>query len=147
MEVIMDNIELIKPIMGGILIGIASIGLMLFNGRITGIAGILKGILQFPKNDLMWRVSFVAGMILTGVVVSFVMPGFAVVEIDRSLVAYGAAGLLIGIGTGIANGCTSGHGVCGVGRLSNRSVTVTMAFTTSGIITVWVINTFFGGVI
>ena len=147
MEEITGNIELIKPIIGGILIGFASIGLMLFNGRIAGIAGILKGFLQFPKNDLMWRVSFVAGMILTGVVVNIMMPGFAVVEINRSLVAYGAAGLLIGVGTGLANGCTSGHGVCGVGRLSNRSVTVTMSFTISGIITVWAINTFFGGVI
>ena len=147
MEEIIGNIEQIKPIVGGILIGFASIGLMLFNGRIAGIAGILKGVLQFPKNDLMWRVSFLAGMILTGVVVSFAMPDFAVVEIKRSFVAYGVAGLLIGLGTGLANGCTSGHGVCGVGRLSNRSVTVTMSFTISGIITVWVINTFFGGAI
>lgn len=144
---ITSNIELIKPIIGGILIGIASIGMMLFNGRIAGISGILKGVLQFPKNDLMWRVSFVAGMILTGVVFHITMPGFAAIEINRSLVAYGAAGLLIGIGTGLANGCTSGHGVCGVGRLSNRSVTVTMSFTVSGIVTVWVINTFFGGII
>lgn len=147
MEEIIGNIEQIKPIVGGILIGFASIGLMLFNGRIAGIAGILKGVLQFPKNDLMWRVSFLAGMIITGVVVSFAMPDFAVVEIKRSFVAYGVAGLLIGLGTGLANGCTSGHGVCGVGRLSNRSVTVTMSFTISGIITVWVINTFFGGAI
>ena len=147
MEEIIGNIEQIKPIVGGILIGFASIGLMLFNGRIAGIAGILKGVLQFPENDLMWRVSFLAGMIITGVVVSFAMPDFAVVEIKRSFVAYGVAGLLIGLGTGLANGCTSGHGVCGVGRLSNRSVTVTMSFTISGIITVWVINTFFGGAI
>jgi uncharacterized protein len=147
MEEITGNIAMIKPIIGGILIGIASIGMMLFNGRVAGISGILKGILQFPKNDLMWRVSFVAGMILTGLVFNFASPGFAVIEINRSLVAYGVAGLLIGIGTGLANGCTSGHGVCGVGRLSNRSVTVTMAFTVSGIVTVWAINTFFGGVI
>ena len=145
MEEIFGNTDLIKPIIGGILIGLASIGMMLFNGRIAGISGIYKGTLQFKKGDMLWRVAFVAGMVLTGVVLQQVMPDFAVIEIDRSLAAFGVAGLLIGLGAGLANGCTSGHGVCGVGRLSNRSVTVTMSFTISGIIAVWIINTYFGG--
>lgn len=147
MEELLGNTKLIYPILGGILIGLASIGMMLFNGRIAGVSGIFKGMLQFNKSDFSWRAAFVLGMILTGLVMGFINPGYAVVEINRSLVAYGVAGLLIGLGAGLANGCTSGHGVCGVGRLSNRSVTVTMAFTVSGIMTVWAINTIFGGTI
>lgn len=144
---ILGNTELIKPIIGGILIGIASISMMLFNGRIAGVSGIFKGILQPQKGDILWRATFVAGMVLTGFALQVLTPGFAVVEINRSLLAYGFAGLFIGVGAGLSNGCTSGHGVCGVGRLSNRSVTVTMAFTVSGIITVWAVNTFMGGAI
>ncbi len=147
MKELIGNTALIQPIAGGILIGLASIGLMLFNGRIAGVSGILKGVIQYQKGDYLWRATFVIGMVLTGLVMSFVYPQFAVIEINRSLVAYGVAGLLIGLGAGLANGCTSGHGVCGVGRLSNRSVTVTMAFTVSGIVTVWAINTFLGGTI
>ena len=93
----------------------------------------------------MWRVTFIMGMILSGVLLERLYPQLYRMEIDRSIWAYAVAGLLIGIGTGLANGCTSGHGVCGVGRLSNRSVTITMSFTLSGIIVVWVINTLLGG--
>jgi uncharacterized membrane protein YedE/YeeE len=145
MEELIGNTALINPIIGGMLIGLASIGLMLFNGRIAGVSGILKGTLRPQKGDVFWRIAFIAGMVLTGVVLRFLYPDFARIEIERSVVAYAAAGLLIGLGAGLANGCTSGHGVCGVGRLSNRSVTVTMAFTISGIVVVWAINTFFEG--
>lgn len=147
MEALIGNTELIYPILGGILIGLASIGMMLFNGRIAGISGILKGALRPEKNDVLWRIAFVAGMILAGIVINRINPGYAVVEVNRSIWALGVAGLLIGIGAGLSNGCTSGHGVCGVGRLSNRSVMITMMFTIAGIITVWVINTFFGGMV
>ncbi len=147
MKELIGNTALIQPIIGGILIGLASIGLMLFNGRIAGVSGILKGVIRYEKGDYLWRATFVAGMVLTGFVMSLIYPQFAVIEINRSLAAYGFAGLLIGLGAGLANGCTSGHGVCGVGRLSNRSVTVTMAFTISGIVAVWTINTIFGGAI
>lgn len=147
MEALLGKISILYPIIGGGLIGLASIGLMLFNGRIAGISGIVKGALRIKNNDFLWRVTFILGMILTGVVLQFFYPEFFLAEIDRSIWAYAAAGLLIGIGTGLANGCTSGHGVCGVGRLSNRSVTITMAFTISGVITVWIINFAFGGMI
>ncbi|MBU2646658.1 YeeE/YedE family protein [bacterium] len=147
MEALLSKTALIYPIVGGILIGLASICLMLFNGRIAGISGILKGTLRFEKGNYLWRVTFVLGMVLAGILVLLVFPGYAVIEINRSLWAYAAAGLLVGLGTGMANGCTSGHGVCGVGRLSNRSVAITMSFTISGIITVWVINSVFGGMI
>jgi uncharacterized protein len=147
METLLGNTSILYPIIGGALIGLASIGLMLFNGRIAGISGIVKGALRIPKNDLLWRIAFILGMILTGIAIQNIYPELFLAEIDRSIWAYAAAGLLIGIGTGLANGCTSGHGVCGVGRLSNRSVTITMAFTLSGIITVWLINSFFGGMI
>lgn len=147
MEAILSKTALIYPIVGGTLIGLASICLMLFNGRIAGISGILKGTLRFEKGNYLWRVTFVLGMVLAGILILPVFPGYAVIEINRSLWAYAAAGLLVGLGTGMANGCTSGHGVCGVGRLSNRSVAITMSFTISGIITVWVINSIFGGMI
>jgi len=135
----------INPIAGGIMIGIASAGLMFFNGRIAGISGIVKGFLRFEKGDFLWRAAFILGMILTGYLFQLIYPDFFLFEISRSLWAYGFAGLLIGLGTGLAKGCTSGHGVCGVARLSNRSVTITMSFTASGIIVVWIINTFLGG--
>lgn len=147
MKELIGNTALIYPILGGILIGLASIGMMLFNGRIAGISGILKGALRYEKNDFLWRVMFVLGMVLTGIVISRLFPNYAVIEINRTVWAYGISGLLIGIGAGLSNGCTSGHGVCGVGRLSNRSVMITMMFTISGIITVWVINRLFGGLI
>jgi len=147
MEQLLNNTAVIYPILGGVLIGLASISLMLFNGRIAGISGILKGALRYQKNDFLWRATFLIGMVGTGILISILFPNYAVVEISRSLWAYGAAGLLIGIGSGMSNGCTSGHGVCGVGRLSNRSVMITMMFTIAGIVTVWVINTQFGGMI
>jgi uncharacterized protein len=147
MEDLITNTAIINPIFGGVLIGLASIGLMLFNGRIAGISGILKGIFSFQKGDTLWRITFIAGMILAGIVVQAINPDLTVVEITRSDWAYGIAGLLIGLGAGLANGCTSGHGVCGVGRLSNRSVSITMIFTASGIVTVWAINALLGGVI
>lgn len=147
MKELLGNTALIYPILGGILIGCAAIGMMLFNGRIAGISGILKGTLKYEKNDFLWRATFIIGMIGTGVIMNQLYPTYAAIEISRSVWAYGISGLLVGIGAGMSNGCTSGHGVCGVGRLSNRSVMITMMFTISGIITVWVINTFFGGVI
>lgn len=145
MNELIENTAIIYPIVGGVLIGLASIGMMLFNGRIAGVSGILKGVIRPEKGEWTWKAAFVLGMILTGVAMTALYPQYAVVEIDRSIAAYAIAGLLIGLGAGMANGCTSGHGVCGVGRLSNRSVTITMSFTVSGIIIVWIINTFFGG--
>ena len=127
------------------MIGLASAALMLFNGRIAGISGIVKGFLRFEKGDFLWRVTFILGMIVTGFIIQRLYPDYFLFQIDRSLWAYGFAGLLIGLGTGMARGCTSGHGVCGVARLSNRSVTITMSFTVSGIVVVWFINTFLGG--
>ncbi len=147
MEVLMGNSPVINAIIGGALIGLASACMMLFNGRIAGISGIIKGALQVEKGNFLWRATFIAGMVLTGLISLSLYPDFFQIRIERSLWAYGVAGLLVGVGTGMGNGCTSGHGVCGVGRLSNRSVAITMAFTGSGIVTVWVINTFFGGVI
>jgi len=147
MEKFISNTAIINPIIGGILIGLASIGLMLFNGRIAGISGILNGAIHFRKGDMLWRVTFITGMILAGAVIYYFNEDYALIEIRRSMWAYCIAGLCIGLGAGLANGCTSGHGVCGVGRLSNRSVMITMSFTIAGILTVWVINNFFGGVI
>lgn len=145
MEELLNSNDLIAPILGGIIIGLACLGLMAFNGRIAGISGIIKGALRFQKGDFIWRVSFIAGMIGMGFALLYFYSDYAEFDIDRSIISYGVAGLLIGLGTGISNGCTSGHGVCGIGRLSNRSVTATMAFTFAGIVTVWAINTFFGG--
>jgi uncharacterized membrane protein YedE/YeeE len=147
MEMLMGHSMLFNAMIGGTLIGLASACLMLFNGRIAGISGIVKGALQVEKGNFLWRATFICGMVLTGIIYQQFNPDLFLVKIDRSLWAYGIAGLLIGVGTGMASGCTSGHGVCGVGRLSNRSVAITMAFTGSGIVTVWVINTFFGGMI
>ena len=94
MEKFISNTAIINPIIGGILIGLASIGLMLFNGRIAGISGILNGAIHFRKGDMLWRVTFITGMILAGAVIYYFNEDYALIEIRRSMWAYCIAGLV-----------------------------------------------------
>ena len=141
----MENLEIINPLLGGIFIGLAATGLLWANGRIMGISGILGGLLNTKNTDQPWRVSFLLGLILG----SFLIPsfGFSVMEtpFPRGLMAAAIGGLLVGLGTSLGNGCTSGHGVCGISRFSMRSIAATITFILSGIVSVFVFNTFFGG--
>ena len=124
---------------GGILLGIAAAAFVLLNGRILGISGILGGLLSPRIGDLGWRVAFVAGMLAAPFVYS-AMVGPVTARIDAGWGAVIMAGLLVGIGTRFASGCTSGHGVCGLSRLSPRSLAATLAFMTAGFVTVFLLR-------
>jgi uncharacterized membrane protein YedE/YeeE len=120
---------------GGVIIGIAVAMLVLLNGRIAGISGIVGGLLRPARGDVAWRLSFIAGLVAAALAFGFaVAPSIAITADYRTLVI---AGLLVGIGTRYGSGCTSGHGVCGVSRLSPRSIVATLAFMAAGFVTVF----------
>ena len=127
---------------GGVLLGLASAAFILINGRILGISGILGGLLTPLKGDVGWRIAFLLGMACAPTVFSFVFPSEAMVmpRIDSSYLGLAVAGLLVGIGTSCASGCTSGHGVCGLSRLSPRSLVATVSFMAAGFLVVFVLR-------
>lgn len=128
---------------GGILIGLASAWLILMNGRIAGISGILGGLLGSTQGDRSWRLAFVIGL-LAGPAVWGLFHALPTIDIRASVPMLVAAGLLVGIGTRYAAGCTSGHGVCGLSRLSPRSLAATLAFMFGGFATVYVVRHLLG---
>ena len=124
---------------GGALIGLAAGLLVLFNGRIAGISGILGGLLPWPKGDTTWRLAFLAGLVAAPLAYALAMP-LPEVQTDAGTAALIAAGLLVGVGTRYGAGCTSGHGVCGLSRLSPRSLAATLVFMAAGFATVFVVR-------
>lgn len=122
---------------GGILIGVAAAMLVLLNGRIAGVSGILGGLLRPAAGDAAWRVAFVIGLLLAPVAVAFFQRQ-PFPRIDPDFGTLVLAGLLVGLGTSYGSGCTSGHGVCGLSRLSPRSLVATLAFMLAGSVTVFV---------
>jgi len=130
------NIEWIYAIWGGVLIGL-SVSLMLFlTGRVTGISGILYGLLNPQKEDFSWRTSLLLGLVSGGLVLHLVKPEALHSTLPISDWTVGIAGILVGFGTVLGSGCTSGHGVCGVSRLSARSILATLLFVLSGIVSI-----------
>jgi uncharacterized membrane protein YedE/YeeE len=126
-------------LLGGLFIGLAATLLILFNGRVAGISGIVGGLLRAPSSDRAWRIAFVAGLVLAPVV--YTALGHAPeIDIDATYPVLVAAGLLVGIGTRYGSGCTSGHGVCGISRMSPRSIVATVVFMGIGIATVYVVR-------
>lgn len=129
----------LSPLMGGVLIGLASGSLYLFSGRIAGISGIASKAMLGPARA--WRVAFIAGLLVAGLAGALVNdPTFVAGLETRSLPMLAFAGLLVGIGTAIGSGCTSGHGICGLSRLSRRSVVAVIVFVLSASITVFVLR-------
>ena len=126
-------------LVGGLLIGLATAMFVLLNGRIAGISGVLGGLLKPLAGDLLWRVAFIAGLIVAPLVYTLVSVVPAV-QIDAEYGALIAAGLLVGVGTRYGAGCTSGHGVCGLSRLSPRSLAATLVFMGAGFVTVFVLR-------
>ncbi|MGK5081573.1 YeeE/YedE family protein [Janthinobacterium sp. HLX7-2] len=124
---------------GGVLIGLSAALFILFSGRIAGISGILGGLLAWPRGDIAWRVAFLFGLVAAPLVFGLFAP-LPTVQIDAGTPALIVAGLLVGIGTRYGSGCTSGHGVCGLSRLSPRSLAATAAFMFAGFVTVFVIR-------
>ncbi len=127
---------------GGILLGIASAVFILINGRILGISGILGGLLAPRTGDVGWRVAFVLGMLAAPITMSLLTPDdfISAPRIDADYVMIVIAGLLVGYGTRLGSGCTSGHGVCGLSRLSPRSMVATGIFMAAGFAIVFVIR-------
>lgn len=131
----------LSALAGGVMIGVAATVLLLFNGRIAGISGVVGNLLQHPyiKGDVGWRMAFIGGLILAPVIYAlfYQLPAL---QLEASYSQLVIAGLLVGIGTRYASGCTSGHGVCGISRFSVRSVVATVSFMLAGFATVFVIR-------
>ena len=135
---------IIAPLVGGLLIGGASAITLAANGRIAGTSGILAGTMR-PTDDRGDRVAFLVGLLAVGAVAPFVMPSAFEGGVDRSYPALILAGLLVGFGTQLGNGCTSGHGVCGLSRGSPRSMVATGTFMLTGGIAAFVVGHLLGG--
>lgn len=129
---------------GGLVIGLAAAMFILGIGRIAGISGIVGGLLSPARGDISWRVLFVAGLLLAPWVWRFAAP-LPDIRIDASGPLLIVAGLLVGYGTRLGSGCTSGHGVCGISRLSWRSIAATGLFMAAGFVTVGLVRHVFGG--
>ena len=127
---------------GGVLLGIASAMFVLLNGRILGISGIVGGLLSPRMGDIGWRLAFLLGMGASPMVFAAVMPTelLPVVRIDASEPVIALAGVLVGLGTRYGSGCTSGHGVCGLSRLSPRSLVATFSFMAAGFAIVYLLR-------
>jgi len=125
-----------RALAGGALIGLGAAMLVLVNGRIAGVSGIVGGLLRPAAGDLAWRVAFVGGLIAAAVIAAL-LGVFPVPDIAAGTAQLIVAGLLVGVGTSYCAGCTSGHGVCGLSRLSPRSAVATAAFMAAGFATVY----------
>ena len=142
----MTSFTPVASLVGGMLIGLAAALLWIFNGRIAGVSGIAGRLIEQPRSgDVAWRLWFLGGLLAGGAIAAVVAPGAFAFEIDRSFVALAAAGIVVGIGTRLGSGCTSGHGVCGISRLSKRSIAATLAFVATGAVTVYVVEHAMGG--
>ncbi len=128
---------------GGALLGLASALFILLNGRILGISGILGGLLRPKAGDIGWRLSFVLGM-LVAPAIYLLLAGPMQPRIDASWLMVVLAGLLVGVGTRYGSGCTSGHGICGLSRMSPRSLVATATFMAAGFVTVFLLRHVFG---
>ena len=138
----MTDFEVLMPLTGGILIGIAASMMLLFSGRIAGVSGIFGDMLFQKGKERAWRLSFISGLIAGGILLYAINAQFFENSSGRGLLAVNIAGLLVGIGTRIGGGCTSGHGVCGIGRLSVRSLVATVIFVFAGMVAVVLVKSF-----
>lgn len=134
-----------SALLGGALIGLSAVLLMWLNGRIAGVSGILGGLMRFDKGEFGWRASFVLGLILTPIIYMRVTKEIIPLTPPEPVGIVILAGLLVGIGSQMGNGCVSGHGICGIARLSPRSIVATLTFILAGFVTVYVMRHVFGG--
>ena len=134
----------LSALIGGLLIGTAATLFVLFNGRIAGISGIVGGLLRPLAGDVAWRIAFVLGLLMAPQLYRLNAP-LPTLQIDAGYPLLIVAGMLVGIGTRYGAGCTSGHGVCGLSRLSPRSGVATVVFMSAGFATVFVVRHLLGG--
>ncbi|MDX1434949.1 MAG: YeeE/YedE family protein [Gammaproteobacteria bacterium] len=136
----MENFTPVSALAGGILIGLGAAILLVLDGRIAGVSGIVGALLRPSGDDSGWRIAFVAGLIAAPLIYRLAAGGIAPITIDAPLPMLIAGGLLVGFGTNLGSGCTSGHGVCGIARLSPRSLAATATFMCSAMITVFLVR-------
>jgi len=141
----MENFTPISAAIGGALIGLAAVLLMLFNGRIAGISGIADGLINPRTDDRLWRLAFIVGLIAAPLAAALVGHAVQIPQMPASYAVIAVAGLLVGFGTRLGNGCTSGHGICGIARLSPRSIVATLVFMVAAIIVVALTRHVIGG--
>ncbi|WP_036247703.1 YeeE/YedE family protein [Methylobacter sp. BBA5.1] len=136
----MENFSPVSALTGGALIGISATLLLLFNGRMAGISGIMNGVFNSPRSETIWRLAFLAGLVIGAFLFNLIAPGFFTMRQGYPLGLLAAGGFLVGFGTRMSNGCTSGHGICGLANLSPRSLLATLTFMAGGIVTVYLIR-------
>ena len=135
----------IPSLLGGMILGLATALYVFLHGRILGISGIVAGLLHPKMTDSAWRLSLVLGLISAPFLAALFFGIIPIVEIDSSWLGIVIAGLLVGFGAQYGSGCTSGHGICGLSRLSPRSLVATLAFMSAGFIMVFIIRHLIGG--
>jgi uncharacterized membrane protein YedE/YeeE len=131
--------KVLMPLLGGALIGVAASLLLLLDGRVAGVSGIVAGLLQPRPGEWGWRAAFAGGLVSGGVLLAIFQP-WTLVPAPASLPVLGLAGLAVGFGTRMGGGCTSGHGVCGLARFERRSLVATVTFMLAAIVTVAVVR-------
>jgi uncharacterized membrane protein YedE/YeeE len=127
---------MINAIIGGAIIGIAVSLMLFFNGRVTGVSGIVSGAINPVKDETAWRWFFITGLLAGGFALKFFYPQSFIQQSSQTNIDYVIGGLLVGFGTLLGSGCTSGHGVCGISRFSFRSILATITFISFGVISV-----------
>jgi uncharacterized membrane protein YedE/YeeE len=141
---IMENFTPVSAAIGGALIGLSAVLLMLFTGRIAGVSGIFAGLINPQTSDHAWRAAFIAGLITAPVIAALAGYAVPVPQMPGSYITIVIGGLLVGFGTRLGSGCTSGHGICGIARLSLRSIVATGVFMATAIIVVALTHHVFG---
>lgn len=136
----MTEFDPILPLIGGLLIGLAASGFLLIHGRVLGVSGLFGGLIARRPSELGLRLSFVVGLASAGLVLALLRPELFPSAPTTSLWVTAIAGFVVGFGTRLGNGCTSGHGVCGISRLSTRSLVATATFMATGIATVLLVR-------
>jgi uncharacterized protein len=135
----MTNFTPVASLVGGALIGASATAMLVLDGKVAGISGILGGLVRPKAGDVAWRALFALGLLFGGMVMAVLRPSSFGVSPD-SLIVVAIAGVVVGVGTSLSNGCTSGHGVCGVSRFSRRSIVATLTFMATGAGTVFVVR-------
>ena len=136
----MENFTPYSALAGGALIGVAATILMAVHGRIAGVSGIVGGLLAPSAGDIAWRIAFIAGLLVGAAAMNAIAGLVAPAPVQQNLAVLALAGALVGYGTRMGSGCTSGHGVCGLARMSSRSLVATILFMASAAIVVFVMR-------
>ena len=140
----LENFTPISALLGGALIGLSVSLLLLFNGRMAGISGIMNGLFSAPKKQGIWRGLFLAGLIIGAVIFQLLTNDSLQLRQGYPILLIILGGFLVGVGTRMGSGCTSGHGICGIANFSMRSITATITFMLSGMVTVFILKHILG---